>query len=154
MVIREAGLLFRGFTLVNGLYHQTSEDHVDKDLRSGLLTALLNFAESAFAAQNLEYFEGSRFVIAFTQDKISSRDSVEPELFIGYAIMDKQKKIDRHIKKVIIPQLKSVIIAFKKQFEGKNLSEISQFKEFKAEVDRIFGSDTKTIDQKLDGVFF
>ncbi|MHA1149653.1 MAG: hypothetical protein ACTSR8_15565 [Promethearchaeota archaeon] len=154
MVIREAGLLFRGFTLVNGLYHQTSDDHVDKDLRSGLLTALLNFAESAFAAQDLEYFEGNRFVIAFTQDKISSRDSVEPELFIAYAILDKEKKIDKHIKKVVIPQLQKIISKFKTQYEGKNLSEISQFANFKSEVNKAFGSDTKTIDQKLNGVFF
>ena len=54
MVIREAGLLFRGFTLINGFYHQTSDEPIDKDLRSGLLTAMLNFAEvdarSAFQA--------------------------------------------------------------------------------------------------------
>ena len=75
MVIREAGLLFRGFTLVNGSYHQTSGDKIDIDLRSGLLTALLSFAESAFNSDMIEYFEGAKFCIAFTEDEILSIES-------------------------------------------------------------------------------
>ena len=83
MVIREAGILFRGFTLVNGLYHQTSGDRIDNDLRSGLLTAILNFAENAFSTELVEYFEGRKFCIAFKEDKIMAQDSMEPELLIA-----------------------------------------------------------------------
>ncbi|MGQ4873035.1 MAG: hypothetical protein ACP6IY_03070 [Promethearchaeia archaeon] len=154
MVIREAGLLFRGFTLVNGLYHQTGDNHIDKDLRSGLLTALINFAESAFTNNNIEYFEGKKFIIAFTEGQIKSMDTSEPELLIAYAILDKERKVEKYIKKVVIPLLKQVIVEFKKINEGKNLSEITQFNDFKKVLDQIFGSDTKTIQQKLEGVFY
>lgn len=154
MVIRESGLLFRGFTLLHAKYHQTSDDKIDKDLRSALLTALLNFAESAFSKDAIEYFEMKKFAISFVEDKIKPEDSPDLEPIIAYAILDKEKKIDKHISKVIVPSLKEVIRQFIEKFNGKNLSEISQFQDFKGDFDKIFGSETKTIDEKLKGTFF
>ena len=154
MVIREAGLLFRGFTLVKKSYHKTTLGKIDSDLRSGLLTALLNFAETAFSTGSVEYFQGNRFTIAFINANILADDSVEPELLISYAIIDKRKRIDKYVNKLVNPLLIKVAEVFKAQNEGKNLSEISQFKIFKNTLDVIFGSNTKKIDQKLDGLFY
>jgi len=154
MVIRESGILFRGFTLLYAKYHQTSDDKIDKDLRSALLTALINFAESAFSKDTIEYLEMRKFVISFIEDKIKPEDSPEPEPLIAYAILDQEKKIDKHISKVVIPSLKEIIKKFIAKYDGKNLSEVSQFKSFKENLDRIFGSETKTIDEKLRGTFF
>ncbi|NHJ20706.1 MAG: hypothetical protein EAX91_07190 [Candidatus Lokiarchaeota archaeon] len=154
MVIREVGLLFRGFTLVKKSFHKTTVGKIDADLRSGLLTALLNFAETAFSTGSVEYFQGNRFTIAFINSTIISEDSMEPELLLSYAIIDRQKKIDKFIRKTINPLLQKVTQEFKSQNDGKNLSEVSQFKNFKTSLDKIFGSSTKVVDQKLDGVFF
>ena len=154
MVIREVGLLFRGFTLVKKSYHKTTLGKIDADLRSGLLTALLNFAETAFSTGSVEYFQGNRFTIAFINAKILSDDSKEPELLVSYAIIDRKKKIDKYINKTVNPLLIKVVKEFKSQNEGKNLSEVSQFKIFKKSLDIIFGSSTKKVDQKLDGLFF
>jgi hypothetical protein len=154
MVIREVGLLFRGFTLVKKSYHKTTLGKIDADLRSGLLTALLNFAETAFSTGSVEYFQGNRFTIAFMNAKILSDDSRESELLVSYAIIDKQKKVDKYVNKIVNPLLIKVAKEFKSQNEGKNLSEVSQFKIFKKSLDIIFGSSTKKVDQKLDGLFF
>ena len=154
MVIREVGLLFRGFLLVKKSYHKTTLGKIDSDLRSGLLTALLNFAETAFSTGSVEYFQGNRFTIAFINANILADDSVEPELLISYAIVDKQKKVDKYIKKLVNPLLTKVAEHFKAQYEGKNLSEVSQFKIYKKTLDVIFGSNTKKVDQKLAGVFY
>ncbi len=154
MVIREAGLLFRGFTLVKKSYHKTTLGKIDTDLRSGLLTALLNFAETAFSTGSVEYFEGNKFTLVFINEKILAEDSVEPELLVSYAIIDKQKKIEKYIYRSVHPLLNKVAKEFKAQNEGKNLSEISQFKIFKKNLDEIFGSDTKNVDQKLRGLFY
>ena len=154
MVIREVGLLFRGFTLVKKSYHKTTLGKIDADLRSGLLTALLNFAETAFSTGSVEYFQGNRFTIAFINRTISSEDSREPELLVSYAIIDKQKKIDKYIRKIVNPLLDKVATEFKSQNDGKNLSEVTQFKSFKKSLDIIFGSNTKKVDQKLDGLFY
>ncbi len=154
MVIREVGLLFRGFSLVKKSYHKTTLGKIDADLRSGLLTALLNFAETAFSTGTVEYFQGNRFTIAFINARILSDDSLEPELLVSYAIIDRQKKIDKYIRKIVNPLLTKVANEFKSQYEGKNLSEVTQFKNFKKSLDVIFGSNTKKVDQKLDGLFF
>jgi hypothetical protein len=152
MVVREAGLLFRGFTLVKKSYHKTSLGKIDSDLRSGLLTAILNFAQSTFSKNIIEYFEGKKFLITFTEDEILSEDGFEPEILISYAILDKEKKVEKYIHKIIQPLLKKVIKEFKTSNKGKNLSEVSQFKNFKQNLDTIFGTDTQTIDQKLRGI--
>jgi len=153
-MIRETGLLFRGFTLVKKSYHKTTLGKIDSDLRSGLLTALLNFAETAFATGAVEYFQGNKFTLAFINEKILSEDSVEPELLVSYAIIDKQKKTDKYVYKIVNPLLNKAAKEFKAQNEGKNLSEISQFKVFKKNFDEIFGSTTKNVDQKLKGLFY
>ena len=154
MVIREAGLLFRGFNLVKKSYHKSTLGKIDSDLRSGLLTALLNFAETAFESDSIEYFEGGKLVIAFINDRIIAEDSVDPELLISYVIMDKEKKIDKHIKKVVKPMLIKLATEFKSKNERKNLSEVSQFSVFKKDIDKIFRSESKNIDQKLQGTFY
>jgi len=154
MVIREAGILFRGFTLAHASYHKTSELDIDKDLRSSLLTALVNFAEGVFSVDSVEYFEMKKFVISFIKDQITPSDSDDPESIITYAILDKQKKVEKLIKKMVVPSLKKIVNQFKLKYDGKNLSEISQFRNFKQELDNIFGTDTKTIEQKLKGTFF
>ncbi|MFX1455502.1 MAG: hypothetical protein ACFFDB_09040 [Promethearchaeota archaeon] len=153
MVVREAGLIFRGFNLVKRSYHKSTKGKIDADLRSGLLTAIKNFAESAFTKGSVEYFEGKKFLIAFTDAEIMSEDGIEPEPLISYAILDKEKKMERYMQKIILPQLKKVINEFMVTNKGKNLSEVSQFRDFKEKLDKIFGTDTQTVDQKLKGIF-
>ena len=153
MVVREAGLIFRGFNLVKRSYHKSTKGKIDDDLRSGLLTAIKSFAESAFTKGSVEYFEGKKFLIAFIDDKIEAKDGFEPELIISYAILDKEKKVEKYIRKILRPLLSDVLKEFKSLNTGKNLSEISQFKVFKQNLDNIFGTDTQTIDQKLKGIF-
>jgi hypothetical protein len=58
------------------------------------------------------------------------------------------------VKKLVNPLLIKVAENFKAQYEGKNLSEVSQFKIYKKTLDIIFGSNTKKIDQKLAGLFY
>ncbi|MEJ2248938.1 MAG: hypothetical protein P8Y70_07765 [Candidatus Lokiarchaeota archaeon] len=152
MVIREAGLLFRGYSLINAKYHQTG-NKIDNDLRSGLFTALLNFAGHAFTKNEIEYFEGKKYAIAFSEGRIRSKDSRNPESLIAYTILDKHKNIGKYIHKIVQPLLKESLEEFTKEYEGKYLSEILQFKGFKKKLDKIFSSDSKTVDQKFEDLF-
>ncbi|MFX1313225.1 MAG: hypothetical protein ACFFHD_11520 [Promethearchaeota archaeon] len=153
MVVREAGVLFRGFTLVKKTFHKSDKGQIDPDLRSGLLTAIISFAQTAISKDSIEYLEGKKYVITFLEDKIKAEDSNEPEDLMSYVILDKDKKIEKYIRKIIRILLKRVIDDFKSLHSGKNLSEISRFKDFKQNLDTIFGTDSQTVDQKLKGVF-
>jgi len=155
MVIRECGILFRGFNLIFVKYHKASDEKIDKDLRSALLTALLNFAENVFTKDDaIEYFEMKKFAISFTDDIIKAEDSPIPEPILVYAILDKEKKLDKYISKVLIPSLKEIMKKFKKDYEGKNLSETSQFEHFRENIDKILGAATKTMDERARGTLF
>ena len=152
MVIREVGLLFRGYSLINAKYHQTGYK-IDDDLRNGLFTAILNFAEQAFLKNDIEYFEGDDYVISFYEGEIKAEYAEDKEPLIAYAILDKEKKIEKFIHKVLQPLLRKALNEFKKYNEGKFLSEVSQFKDFKKTLDFIFGSNTRTVDQKFEDLF-
>jgi hypothetical protein len=154
MVIREAGIMFRGFNLVSAKYHQTNKKEVDSDLRSSLITALLTFCEGAFTSGEIEYFELKKYAITFNKLQIKPHDSEEPEDLIVYAIIDQESKMEKYINKVMKPIIRNAGLKFIKQYEGSNLSEISQFKPFRKELDNVFGTLTHKMDQKLDGVFF
>lgn len=153
MVIREVGLMLGGFFLVKKSYHKSTKGKIDKDLRSGLFTAILKFAESAFTTDSIEYIKGNKFLISFKYDEIKDPRNYKPDFLISYAIIDKEKRAERYIHNIIQPLLKKVIVEFKSLNMGKNLSEVSQFKGFKQNLDIIFGSDTKTAEQKLKGIF-
>ncbi|MFX1280569.1 MAG: hypothetical protein ACFFA3_14425 [Promethearchaeota archaeon] len=153
MVVREAGLMFRGFTLVKKTFHKTDKGKIDIDLRSGLLEAIMSFAETAFRKSSVEYFQGRKFIIVFTKEQTMSNDGIEPESITSYAILDREKKIEKYINKIIQPLLKNVLDEFLLINKGKNLSEVSQFKDFKSRIEEIYGTDTKTVDQKLKGIF-
>jgi hypothetical protein len=152
VVIREVGLLFRGFSLISAKFHQTGKE-VDEDLRSGLITAILNFAQNAFLKSDIEYLEGEKFIIAFHEGRIRTEDAKEREPFIAYAILDKEKKIEKKVQKIIYPLLKKTLQEFKKEHEGKFMSEVSQFRGFKQNLQKIFNSDSKTIEQKFEDLF-
>lgn len=152
MSICEAGLLFRGYTLVSSEYLETSVDNFDKDLRSGLLTAIITFAENAFDTSFVDYLESNNYVIAFTKDSIMAEDSIDPELILGYVILNRKKKIEKFIHKTIQPLLSQTILKFKSLYEGKNFSEISLFKSFKSYLESVFPMNYKKID-KIKTIF-
>ena len=154
MVIRESGLIFRGFSLVKKSYHKTDVGKIDEDLRSALMTALLNFAESTFSAKLIEYFELKKFCIAFSQANIQSGDGFEPETLLAYAIIDNEKKMDKYVQKIAKPFLSQSLNQFITDNEGENLSEVRKYQYFKKNLDEIFGSTVKTLDERLNGVLF
>lgn len=153
VLIRECGILFRGFNIVNSQYHDFGASIKDKDLRSGLLTAIINFSDAAFS-HSIEYIEGKKKSLIFTQDKILSTDVEDvSEIIISYIIMDKVKDLDKK-KERIVPELRKLLLLFKEKYKNKNLAHVSEFQEFKQEIDNLFGKEGETIEQRLKGSFF
>ena len=154
MVIREAGIMARGYPLVYSSYHETGEKKIDVVLRSGLLSGILIFVESAFEKQNVEYIESKKYIIAFKADKILAEKAVEQEPILSYVIMDKEKKLDKFISKNISPFLKKILKEFISVYTGKNLSNVSLFEGFKKAIDKIFEIESKSLDEKFKESLF
>lgn len=152
-LICEVGILFRGFTVVQCQYQKAGSDRVDKDLRSGLLSAIITFAENAFSASTMDYLESDKFIIAFTQDNMMAIDSVVPELVLGYCILDKKKKLEKKIHSKVQPLLSQALIAFKTRYDGYNVSEISLFQGFKHYLNELFTLPIDKFTDKLKTIF-
>ncbi|MFX1395246.1 MAG: hypothetical protein ACFFAH_17005 [Promethearchaeota archaeon] len=152
MVIHEAGIMVRGYPLVYSTYHQTGIKEIDVVLRSGLLSGILNFIDTAYINEEIEYIESKKYTIAFKVDEIVGLRSIGPEPIVAYAILDKEKKLDKFISKNVIPFLKKVAKKFAKDYTGKNLSEVSQFVAFKKYLDNIFEVESKSIEEKFKDI--
>ena len=76
MVIRESGLIFRGFSVVKKSFHKSTIGKIDTDLRSAMMTAFINFAKSAYSSKIIDYLELKKYCIAFIGDEIQKADNV------------------------------------------------------------------------------
>ena len=152
MVIKEVGIMVRGYPLVYSNYHDIGENKIEIILRSGLLSGILSFVESAFSNQSIEYIESKNFIIAFKADKIKAFKSIEEEPIISYAILDKEKKIDNFISKNVIPILKKILKKFISLYNNRNLTNISQFDDFKEQLNNVFEIESKSIEDKFKGL--
>ena len=151
-LICEVGILFRGFTVVYCQYQKAGSRDIDKDLRSGLLSAIITFGENAFSKSTMDYLESDKFIIAFTQDQMTVIDSVVPENLIGYCILDKKKNLEKKIHTKVQPLLSQALVAFKSRYDGYNISEITLFKGFKHYLNELFMAKTSTL-AKLKTIF-
>jgi hypothetical protein len=125
---------------------------MDIDFKSGFLSAIINFTETIFSTSLIEYFEMVKYIIAFTQDTIFAKDSIEPEPVICYVVLDKEKRGERFVSRIIQPLLSQAMMFFKTLYEGKNLVEISQFKDFRRILHGLFKEISLTVDQKYEEI--
>ena len=152
MVIREVGIMVRGYPLVYSNYHQTGSKQIDIVLRSGLLSGILTFIDTAYKAEIIEFIESKKYTIAFKARKIEGISSTEPEPIVAYAILDKEKKLDNFISKNVVPFLLKILNQFILKYTGVNLSEVTQFIDFKENLDKMFISESKSTEDKFKGL--
>ena len=145
-------MIFRGFNLVSIRYHSTGQDEMDIDFKSGFLSAILNFTETIFSTNLIEYFQMVKYVVAFTQDTIFAKDSKDAESIICYVVIDKTKKGEKYLSRIIQPLLSQAMMFFITLYQGKNLSETSQFKDFRKILNGLFKEISRTVDQKYEEI--
>lgn len=138
--IYEAGVILRGFTLVNYIIRNVSvktKKEVHKDLRSSFISAITQFVEKAFQGSTLEYLESGDILFIFITDTIQAGDFNTLENILAYAICDKKKNIDKQVEKVR-EKLKLMLIHFKQKYNNENFTIIDKFQDFKPEIEKFF----------------
>ena len=151
MYIYEAGIIIGGIPTITVNYINPSEHEIDLIHKCALLSCILNFAEILISP--IESFESNRYNFAFKKDIILSSDLEETDVH-GYFIINRHKQFNKNLPTKIIPALEKIINEFKIRYTKRDFSYSTQFIEFGAIIDKIIGISSKTIEQKVEMLFF
>jgi len=146
MLIREAGILFQGIPIIFTSYHRASKAQTNLICSSGLMSGLLSFAECLM--EPVEYFESDKYSIVFKKGIIKDlfRDVQE---IVAFMVIDKDPRLEKYLKKTIQPLLYKLLKRFVSQFSGCNLTKVGQFEPFKETLNKIFGTGTQTLEERV-----
>ena len=149
-MIREAGILFHGIPIIFTSYHRASKKRTNLICSSGLLSGLLDFAECLM--EPVEYFESDKYSVVFKKGTIKDlfRDVQE---IVAFIVMDKDYRLEKYLHKTILPLLGKLLKKFIAQFDGCNLTKVGQFEPFKRTINKIFGTGTQTLEEKVVSLF-
>lgn len=146
MLIRETGILFHGIPIIFTSYHRASKSKTNLVCSSGLMSGLLSFAECLM--EPVEYFESDKYTIVFKKGIINDLFRDEQEI-VAFIILEKDYRLEKYLKKTILPLLERLLKRFISQFNGCNLTKVGQFEPFEREINKIFGTGTQTFEEKV-----
>ncbi len=146
MLIREAGIIRQGLPIIFATYHRASRVQIDIIGTSGLMSGLLSFAECLMTP--IEYFESSKYSIIFNKGNIEDNEGRMEEI-IAFIVLDKDYRLEKYLHKTILPILKKLLSKFISRYNGSNFTKTRQFDSFRNTIDKIFGSGTLTLEEKV-----
>ncbi|MHA2009587.1 MAG: hypothetical protein ACXABO_19565 [Promethearchaeota archaeon] len=146
MLIREAGIIFNGIPVIFASYHRASKENLDLICSSGLMSGLLSFAECLMAP--IEYFESSKYSIIFNKGMMEDYYGKEQEI-LAFLVIDKDERLEKYLHKTILPLLKKMLNKFTSDYKGCKVTQVAQFEPFKEIIDKIFGTGTQTLEEKV-----
>jgi hypothetical protein len=146
MLIREAGILLHGLPVAFNSYHRASKDDADLFRAGGIISGLLSFAECVMSP--VEYFESEKYSIVFKKGQIEDSNGKEKNV-VAFIVLDKDERIDKYLRKTILPLLKRMLKKFISQYNGSNLYEVNKYKPFKKTINKLFSTGTLTFEEKV-----
>ena len=150
MLIREAGILFHGIPIIFTSYHRASKRKTNLVCSSGLMGGLLSFAECLM--EPVEYFESDKYSIVFKKGIIIDLNKEKQEI-VAFLVLDKDYRLEKYLNKTILPLLGKLLKKFITQYTGSNLLKVGQFEAFTNTINKIFGTDTQTLEEKVVSLF-
>ena len=146
MLIREAGIIFNGIPVIFASYHRASKEKADLICSSGLMSGLLTFAECLMAP--IEYFESSKYTIVFKKGIMQDYYGKEQEI-LSFLVIDKDDRLEKYLDRTIKPLLDKLLKKFILEFNGCKVTEVAKFEPFKKTIDKLFGTGTLTLEEKV-----
>ncbi|MFW9785220.1 MAG: hypothetical protein ACFFFB_23270 [Candidatus Heimdallarchaeota archaeon] len=146
MLIREAGIIFNGIPVIFASYHRASKDSTDLICSSGLMSGLLSFAECLL--QPIEYFESSKYTIIFKKDKMKDHKGKEQNV-LAFLVVDRDERLEKYLYRTIHPTLEKLLTKFIAEYNGSKITQVTKFAPFKNTIDKIFGTGTLTLEEKV-----
>jgi hypothetical protein len=146
MLIREAGIIFNGMPIIYSGYHRASKEGTDLICSSGLMSGLLTFAECVMAP--IEYFETNKFTVVFRTGSINDF-SGEVEEILSFMVLDKDERLEKYLNRTIKPLLDKLLNKFISEYNGCKMNDATLFEPFRETIDKLFGTGTMTLEEKV-----
>lgn len=146
MLIREAGIIFNGIPVIFASYHRARKEKADLICSSGLMSGLLTFAECLMAP--IEYFESSKYTIVFKKGIMQDFYGKEQDI-LSFLVIDKDDRLEKYLDRTIKPLLDRLLKKFTSEFNGCKVTEVAKFEPFKKTIDKLFGTGTQTLEEKV-----
>lgn len=146
MLIREAGIIFNGIPVIFASYHRASKEKTDLICSSGLMSGLLTFAECLMAP--IEYFESSKYTIIFKKGIMQDFYGKQQEI-LSFIVIDKDDRLEKYLNRTIKPLLNKLLKMFVTEYNGCKVTEVGKFEPFRKTIDKIFGTGTQTLEEKV-----
>jgi len=146
MLIREAGIIFNGIPVIFASYHRARKEKADLICSSGLMSGLLTFAECLMAP--IEYFESSKYTIVFKKGIMQDFYGKEQDI-LSFLVIDKDDRLEKYLDRTIKPLLDKLLAKFISEFNGCKVTEVAKFEPFRKTIDKIFGTGTQTLEEKV-----
>ncbi|MFX1455702.1 MAG: hypothetical protein ACFFDB_10045 [Promethearchaeota archaeon] len=146
MLIREAGIIFNGMPLIFTSYHRASKEKTNLICLSGTMSGLLTFAECLMTP--IEYFETSKYTIIFHKGNIQDYYEKIHEIH-SFLVIDKDDRLEKYLNRTIKPLLDKLLKRFISEYNGCKMNDVTRFEQFKKTIDKIFGTGTMTLEEKV-----
>ncbi|MFX1325096.1 MAG: hypothetical protein ACFE8N_09065 [Promethearchaeota archaeon] len=150
MLIREAGIIFNGIPVIFASYHRASKDSTDLICSSGLLSGLITFAECLM--QPIEYVESSKYTVIFKKGNMLDFYGKKQDI-LAFIVIDKDIRLEKYLDRTIKPLLEKLLNKFISEFKGCKITEVAKFEPFRKTIDKIFGTGTQTLEEKVVSLF-
>ncbi|MFW9877126.1 MAG: hypothetical protein ACFFG0_28890 [Candidatus Thorarchaeota archaeon] len=134
MLIREAGILFHGTTVVFTNYHKAGNINLKLICKSKLIRELLSFSKCILPP--IEYFEGTDYSIVTKKGFVKNKIGEKQEIF-AFVVLDKDYNLERYLNSKVIPLLEELLTEFSYQYSGSELLKIDAFEDFKTTINRV-----------------
>jgi hypothetical protein len=96
----------------------------------------------------VEYFESDKYSIIFKKGYVKDLYKEDKEI-VAFIVLDKDYRLEKYLHKTILPLLEKLLKKFIVQFDGCNLTKVGQFEPFRGMINKIFGTGTQTLEEKV-----
>ena len=68
---------------------------------------------------------------------------------LAFLVLDKDSRLEKYLNRTILPLLEKLLKKFISDFRCSKITEVAQFEPFKKIIDKLFGTGTQTLEEKV-----
>jgi hypothetical protein len=156
MYILEVGVILNGLSIINKAYDKKFS--IDKDIRNGLLSAIMNMTKYVLS-EHVQHFSFGEYKLIVTSQRIEKKgknskkagsESLKSDLII-YIIGD--RSIKTSIVQDLLKEINDKFIAMFPRLAEKQVADLIKYREFLPVFDEILLDLKDSPEKRFEGIF-